>query len=235
MENVKTLLAICRVSNLPTVWMNVLSAAVLAQATPPPVAVALLIIALSASYCGGMVLNDYFDRAYDAREQPFRPIPSGRIREEQALWLAAGLLGLGIVLLVLAPNGMSVLPGAILLVAIVVYDRWHKSFPGSVFLMASTRTLVYVVTASALVGSVAALVWIAAAASFFWTLSVTVVARSEAQRPGGFGFPVIPWMIAGMATLDGVLLAVFVDPLWLVVGLGMTGLTRLGQRYVRGD
>lgn len=235
MEDIKTLLAICRVSNLPTVWMNVIAAAVLAQGTPSPATVTLLIIALSASYCGGMVLNDYFDREHDAREQPFRPIPSGRIRKEQARRLAAGLLGLGIGTLTFVPNPTAIVPGTALLVVIYVYDRWHKGFAGSVFLMASTRTLVYVVTAWALAGTVPGLVWIAGAASFLWTLSVTVVARIESQRDGGYGFPVIPWMIAGMSTLDGVILAAFVSPIWLIVGLGMTGLTRFGQQYVRGD
>lgn len=234
-EDFKTLLAICRVSNLPTVWMNVIAAAVLAQSHPPVGAVLLLILALSASYCGGMALNDYFDREHDAREQPFRPIPSGRIRKEQARRLATGLLGIGAGTLSFVPDPTAILPGGMLLVTIYAYDRWHKGFSASVLLMALARTLVFVTVSWGLIGEVPGLVWLAGIASFVWTLSVTVVARLEGRRDGGFGFPVIPWMIAAMALLDGVILGIFVGPGWLAVGLAMMGLTRFGQRYVRGD
>lgn len=232
---VKTLFAICRVSNLPTVWMNVLTAALLARHDPSPGAIVLLMVASSASYAGGMALNDYFDREHDAREQPFRPIPAGRITEEQARRLAVGLLGAGLGLLAFAPDPTALLPGLVLLAAIYTYDRWHKQFAGSVFLMASTRTLVFVVTSWAITGTVPALVLVAGGASFLWTLSVTVVARGEGRRGRPYGFPVIPWMIAAMSLLDGFLLAIFVEPGWLFVGLGMMAATRFGQRYVRGD
>jgi len=231
----KTLLAICRVSNLPTVWMNVLTAAVLAQGDPPALAVVLLMVALSASYCGGMVLNDYCDREIDAREQPFRPIPSGRVTEVEALRLATGLLGLGLGLAALSPHPAAVIPAGVLLAAIYAYDRWHKAHPASVLLMAATRTLVFVVTSCGLIGSVPAVVAFAGIASFFWTLAVTVVARHENQRGRRYGFPIIPWMIAGMALLDGLILAVFVAPGWLGVGVVAMLLTRVAQRYVRGD
>lgn len=232
---VKTLFALCRVSNLPTVWMNVLTAALLARHDAPPPAIALLMIACSASYAGGMALNDYFDREYDARTQPFRPIPAGRIGEKRARALAAGLLAVGFGLLAFAPEPTSLLPGLALLAAIYAYDRWHKEFAGSVFLMASTRTLVFVVTSWAITGAVPPLVLVAGGASFLWTLSVTVVARWEGRRGRPYAFPVIPWMIAAMSLLDGFLLAIFVEPGWLFVGLGMMAATRFGQQYVRGD
>lgn len=231
----KTLLAICRVSNLPTVWMNVLAAAILAAGSPPVSAVFVLLVALSASYAGGMVLNDYCDREIDGIEQPFRPIPAGRIGEAEALRLAIVLLGLGLGLLTLTPYPSAVVPAGVLLVAIYAYDRWHKSHPASVFLMAATRTLVFVVTARAVAGHVSGLVLFAGALSFLWTLAVTVVARRENARGERYSFPVIPWMIATMATLDGLVLAVFVHPLWILAGLAATLLTRLGQQYVRGD
>ncbi len=234
-EHLKTLLVICRVSNVPTVWMNVLAAALLAQAHPPPSAVLLLMIALSASYCGGMVLNDYFDREYDERDQPFRPIPSGAITKEQARRLGAGLVGIGLGALVFSPVPTALIPGIALLLVIYVYDRWHKEFAASVLLMAATRTLVFVITGWALTGGVPGLVVVGGVASFLWTLGVTVVARYENQRGERYGFPLIPWMIAGMAALDGLILAIFVGPGWLVVGVAALFATRFGQRYVRGD
>ena len=62
----KTVLAICRVSNLPTVWMNVLTAAVLSGMGVELSSLSLLLLSLSCFYCGGMCLNDVFDRSFDA-------------------------------------------------------------------------------------------------------------------------------------------------------------------------
>lgn len=233
---IQVILAICRVSNLPTVWMNVLTAALLAGAPFSSGTVLLLMVALSAFYCGGMVLNDLFDREHDAREQPFRPIPAGRISVADAKRLAVGLLSAGLLLLLLVPHaGAAVAAGALLLAVIWAYDRWHKRAAWTVFLMAATRTLVYVVTSVAIAGAVSGLAWIAGAAQFVWTLLVTVVARYENQRGRRYSWPVIPWMIAGMALLDGAILALFVSPPWLLVGAAAMLLTRFGQRRVRGD
>lgn len=231
----KTLLALCRVSNLPTVWMNVLTAALLTEGAPVWSQVLFLMIALSASYCGGMVLNDYFDREYDALEQSFRPIPAGRISAEAALLVATSLLAFGFGAVALAPYRSALWPAAVLLLVIYAYDRWHKAHDSSVLLMAAARTLVFVVTAWGLSGSVSALVVLAGLVSFGWTLAVTVVARRENERRVRFAFPVIPWMIAGMALVDGVVLAIFVSPGWLLVGATAMGMTRLAQQYVRGD
>lgn len=45
-----------------------------------------------AVYHGGMALNDWSDRAQDARTRPERPLPSGRIAPAHALALACALL-----------------------------------------------------------------------------------------------------------------------------------------------
>jgi hypothetical protein len=42
-------------------------------------------------------------------------------------------------------------------------------------------------------------------------------------------------MLSAMPIVDGLLLSLFVDARWLAVGLALGALTRLGQRYVRGD
>ena len=48
---------------------------------------------MTAFYVGGMYLNDYFDRAIDARDRPGRPIDAGEIRAGSVLNpLAPGLL-----------------------------------------------------------------------------------------------------------------------------------------------
>lgn len=86
---------------------------------------AVLIVASVCLYAGGVVLNDYFDRAVDAVERPERPIPSGRIHATDALKLGLGLLGLGCILA--AGAGTLSLGVAILLAGcIVLYDSRGK-------------------------------------------------------------------------------------------------------------
>ncbi len=239
MPSIKTLLTLCRVSNLPTVWMNVLCAALLSNALTPQTfgfaPVALVMLALSCFYMGGMGLNDIFDRHWDAQRQPYRPIPSGRISARRATTLTLGLFTAGIVFLALAPRPVGVLVGLGLLGVIFLYDWLHKRHWSTVFLMASARLGVYLVAAAALAGEVPGLVWLIGALQMIYTLSVTVVARWENGRPTDLNFPLIPWMIAGMALVDGLFLAVVMHPVWLLVGLGVMGVTRLSQRYVRGD
>ena len=69
-----------RISNLPTVWSNVLVGALLGGATLDDARLPLLMAAMSLFYVGGMFLNDAFDRTFDARHRPERPIPSGQVR-----------------------------------------------------------------------------------------------------------------------------------------------------------
>jgi 4-hydroxybenzoate polyprenyltransferase len=236
----KSLLALCRVSNLPTVWINVLAAALLSGASfaePQTVsAVLLLALALSCFYCGGMALNDVCDFAYDSVHQPFRPIPAGRLKLEQA-WTTTGLLFVaGMSGLLLAPNPSGVGAGVLLLAVIAAYDYFHKAWPGTVFMMALARMLVYVVVALALTGTVTAALWLAAGIQALYVLGLTVVARAEAHVPHGrYRWPLIPWLIAAMPLVDGAILAAWVDLRWFAAGVLGCAATRLGQRYVRGD
>jgi hypothetical protein len=39
----------------------------------------ILLVAMSLFYTGGMYLNDAFDREFDARSRPERPIPAGQV------------------------------------------------------------------------------------------------------------------------------------------------------------
>ena len=61
-------------------------------------AVGLLAAASALLYSAGMVLNDVFDIELDRQEQPYRPLPSGRIPLGAARWLGWQLLTLGIML-----------------------------------------------------------------------------------------------------------------------------------------
>lgn len=236
----KSVLALCRVSNLPTVWMNVIAASLLvASAHQQPVSwlvVAILALSMSAFYCAGMSLNDVCDYTWDKQHQPYRPLVEGKVSLAQAKGVTLLLFAVGFALLVLAPSRAGLLYSLILFAVIYAYNIFHKQHSGSVFLMAGARALVFVVTAQAIVGDLTLWVIIAAALQFIYTLSLTLVGRHESKRGRPYAGPVIPRMIAGMAILDGlVLAAVLTAPVWLGLGLFMAFLTRLGQRYVRGD
>ena len=79
-----------------------------------------------------MVWNDYFDIEQDRRERPFRPLPSGRISRAAAAQFGTALVALGLLASMFAgwsSAGMrwtAVLLAAMLIVFILLYDRWLK-------------------------------------------------------------------------------------------------------------
>ena len=84
-----------------------------------------LLLSSSCVYAGGCVLNDLRDREIDARERPFRPLPSGRVSAREALWLLFILFGGG--LLASYPVGASsALVTAFLIVLVVSYNMLAK-------------------------------------------------------------------------------------------------------------
>jgi 4-hydroxybenzoate polyprenyltransferase len=62
----------------------------------PPAHFALLVVVSCLLYLSGMVLNDVFDADVDAREQPTRPIPSGRITQRSAAAVGWAMLASGV-------------------------------------------------------------------------------------------------------------------------------------------
>src|SRR5438552_1050327 len=104
MASFRTYLELCRASNLPTVWTNVLAAVVLSGAAVLSVPALLAMVSLSLMYVGGMTLNDVLDVDEDRARKPSRPIPwrlAGVSLVDGALlavlvsppWIAAGLGG----------------------------------------------------------------------------------------------------------------------------------------------
>jgi 4-hydroxybenzoate polyprenyltransferase len=173
-----TLLRLGRVSNLPTVWTNVLAGAVLAGADWHDWRLAPALIAMSLLYVGGMYLNDYFDRTIDARERPQRPIPSGAIRAGAVAAAGFGLLGAGTAMA--AMMGFAAAAVALLLAAaIVAYDRWHKGNPFAPLLMGACRALVYCAAAAALTQGIPLTVVIAAIAAGAYVAGLTYAAQQE--------------------------------------------------------
>ncbi|HZB39295.1 MAG TPA: UbiA family prenyltransferase, partial [Beijerinckiaceae bacterium] len=96
-----TLLRLGRVSNLPTVWTNVIAATALAGGDPLSWRAGVALLAMTLFYVGGMYLNDAFDREIDARERPKRPIPSGEVSAGLVFGAGFAMLAAGVALMAL--------------------------------------------------------------------------------------------------------------------------------------
>lgn len=148
--NFRTAMRLGRVSNLPTVITNVLAGCMLMSTDfSLPVFIGLC-CAMTLAYVGGMYLNDAFDRDFDARVRPDRPIPSGEVSAKRVFVSGFGMLGLAVLCVLLittrgaggtalaAGSSMTALAGTI-----VFYDLYHKQNPLSPVVMGLCRVLVY--------------------------------------------------------------------------------------------
>ncbi len=184
-----TALRLGRVSNLPTTWSNVAAGLVLSGAAVHPALALALCAAISLLYVGGMYLNDAFDRGYDARERPERPIPSGQVRAGTVFALGFGMLAAGVAIVAAAAEtGPAPLLAAVALAGLIVlYDAYHKGNPLSPLLMALTRVLVYVTAALAARVAFTPLLGAGCAALLCYLVGLTYAAKQENLRePSGF-------------------------------------------------
>ncbi len=222
-------LELTRLSNLPSVWGNLLAGALLVggwaalaegSGNGPSVGEVLAaawdgglgwaLLAGSLMYLAGMVMNDAKDADWDRRHRPERPIPSGRVARGN-VWLAGWLLwGGGLAAGWLVADGRWWL--AALAVAVVSYTFSHKKWAGSVLLMAACRGLLVLLGASTLAGAGApdwfqATGWWpvagAALALSGYVAGLTLMARGEAR---GGRVPLAAWVLLLLAPAWGVLL-----------------------------
>src|ERR1700685_909670 len=136
-RQLRVLLILGRVSNLPTVWSNCLAGWWLSGGgnfwkLP------LLFLGTSSLYVGGMFLNDAFDVEFDRQRRTSRPIPAGMISLEAVWRWSFFWLGLGALCLVISSKTTGVLALA-LLVCIIIYDAAHKAVTASPWLMGLCR------------------------------------------------------------------------------------------------
>ena len=147
MTKLSAILATGRISNLPTVWCNVLLAFLLVQLSPSiidgdassTISIPLLIItciAASSLYVGGCFLGDAVDVEFDKANKPTRPIPMGVLDRNSIYGYAGFLLSTGIVLpfaygkFTTGDFNIPTLVASLLLAAaIVIYSLWHKRSP----------------------------------------------------------------------------------------------------------
>ncbi len=181
-------LSLGRVSNLPTVWTNMLTGMVLAGGSPGDARAWLLLTALTLFYVAGMYLNDAFDAGIDAVERPERPIPAGRVDRRTvfaagftmlavavALMTAAGIVGAGVDNTWPWPG----LAGLTLAGIIVFYDWHHKKNLLSPVVMGISRMLIYICAGLAFVVPLPRLLMIAAIILLCYLIGLTYVAKQE--------------------------------------------------------
>jgi hypothetical protein len=178
MPHLSTLLQLGRVSNLPTVWTNVIAGTVLSGAAVFEARTAAVALVMSAFYVGGMYLNDAFDRAVDARERPSRPIPAGKIPVSTVYLIGFGLLALATATMSLFGPLAGAL-GAALALAIVAYNLWHKGNPAAPAMMGFCRALVYAGAAAVATASVGTTIIVWALALGAHIVGLTYAAREE--------------------------------------------------------
>jgi hypothetical protein len=220
-RQLRTLLILGRVSNLPTVWSNCLAGWWLGGGgnywkLP------LLFLGTSALYTGGMFLNDAFDAEFDRQRRSSRPIPSGAISPAAVWRWTFVLLGLGALCLAAISKTAGVLTLA-LLACIIIYDATHKVLNASPWLMGLCRFWVYAIAGSTGVWGVNGWpIWCGVA------LALYVVGLSYVARRESFRGPVPYWpllllaapiflgmlMNTGSARTDAMLLS-FVLVLWI--------------------
>ncbi|MEM7625537.1 MAG: UbiA family prenyltransferase [Planctomycetota bacterium] len=261
MSRARDWLELGRVSNLPTVWSNVvhgmsvgLFVAVVLPVEKehgqiPPVTVDelgrmldqgfMLLLGISLLYVGGMVLNDACDAAEDGKQRPSRPIPSGRVPRRAAAVAAIVLLGAGwactLVYAVPVPFWAGVLG-----LAIVGYNLLHRWWPIGFVLMAACRGLVVWTAASAIgfgMGYDDDLLRVAgsAVAVACYTLAVTLIAWGEALPTMKQLSKWVGVMIALMPILDAVFLWQFGMLPMAAFCIGCAALSLAGQRWIAGS
>ncbi len=184
--NLQIALRLGRVSNLPTVWTNVLAGIALTGASAAPGQMIVLLISLTLFYLGGMYLNDAFDADIDAVERPERPIPSGQVSVNLVFILGFAMLGLGILGLAYAglilPGGTGwnpVYAGVALAVCITFYNWNHKGNPLSPLVMGACRMLVYIAAGAAIATTLPTELYYGAGVLLCYLIGLTFAAKQE--------------------------------------------------------
>jgi hypothetical protein len=234
--NIQVALRLGRVSNLPTVWTNVLAGLTLAGAgvglSASSAQIWSLMIAMTFFYLGGMYLNDAFDAEIDAAERPERPIPSGQVSARLVFHLGFGMLLLGVAGLAWAgtqlPDGTGwgpAIAGLALAACITFYNWNHKNNPLGPLVMGACRMLIYVAAGLVLTTSLPNGLYLGAGVLLCYLIGLTFAAKQENLNQITNLWPLIflgvPFAYAvGMLKIDQtslVILVVFL--LWVLFAL----------------
>lgn len=195
-SNLTLILTLSRVSNLPTVWTNCLAAWSINQSVENLVGLApfwhmpvsldwgifgWVLVGASFVYSGGCVLNDAFDQKFDQEYNPHRPIPSGKIKASTVWTVGILFLLIGGSVLVGVASCSLPLVGS-LLGAVCLYDLVHKKWSGSVWVMGSCRTFLWLAAASAGGMEIMDPVLVGSLCIGMYVVGISLFARNEAKK-----------------------------------------------------
>ena len=182
----KTLFELGRISNLPTVWSNVLAGVVIAGGTIGLQSTSILIASLSLFYIGGMFLNDAFDTEFDIIERPERPIPSKKITQKMVFVIGFILLILGIFLLYIEAFTTNVFNlnlilflGMLLSTFIIIYNKYHKNNPYSPLIMGFCRISIYFIVSAFFLSYFNIHIFVASFFLLSYLIGLTYLAKQE--------------------------------------------------------
>ncbi len=213
--NLKTALVLGRISNLPTVWTNVLVGVAFTSALSIIGFDKLILacVAVSFFYVAGMYLNDYFDVGWDTENNPQRPIPQGKANKKEVLSFSGlfCLVGLGLLSVITQHVLATLTLSFFLIVAILLYDWKHKAWPTlAPLIMGLCRFLVYLVAASlVLTLPFSKELYFAAAALLLYVAGITVLARTEHQSKPAIG-TFVSQLIPVLLLLSPIFVAVYI-------------------------
>ncbi len=183
--NLLTALKLGRVSNLPTVWSNVLAGVMLANVAIDPVLLLTVLLAISLIYISGMFFNDLFDQQFDRIHRPNRPIPAAEVDSRSVLYWAAAMMLIALLLVVLNISVSEVktwyplLSCLVLCALVLLYDWWHKENSWGPLIMGLCRGMVYITAAVSLYPHFSFQLGIAAGCLTLWVLGLTMVAKRK--------------------------------------------------------
>jgi 4-hydroxybenzoate polyprenyltransferase len=227
MRTLRAYLELLRPANVITALADVLAGYAIAgranHATLP-----WLLTSTACLYGGGVVLNDFFDRALDRIERPERPIPSGRVSPHRAAVFGAVLMAAGVAAAMRATPAAGGVAAAI--VALVLsYDAWAKHIPFvGPFNMGACRGLNLLLGVAAVPAALETR-WPLAFLPIIYIFAVTTVSRGEVH--GGsrqIGRVAFACMVAVLGALAAISLRAGSPLQW--VGLALT--TLLGTRVL---
>lgn len=213
-QRTRDLLSAGRVANLPTVWTNLLTGALIASFLLIDTYEAeylgrflTCLLAGSFLYLGGCFYNDFHDRKWDAEFKPDRAIPAGRVSASLLLGLTLGCLGIGVCVTCFL-GVTAFLASFWILFFIWVYTKIHKKTALGVIPMGLCRVGLYLLGISVVrdipLTSPYILNYLASlfktgvlseylkpgAGLFFYIVGITLLARFEARPslPKGLRF-----------------------------------------------
>lgn len=223
---------LARVSNLPTIWTNVIAGAALTGAPMSFAILAPITVGMSCFYTAGMWMNDACDAEQDAAVRADRPIPAGDVSRRE-VWTGTGVLSAAgaAAVAVASPRPLTWLWVALLAAAITHYNVRHKRDPFGPVAMGLCRGLVYLVAATAMAGTVETAARTGALVMVLYVSTLNFVCKTLGPRSGD----VMPWLTAGISLVDALVILTMAPEanlLWVLAAVAGFIATKAGQSVV---